>query len=140
MKRIHKAVWAILAACFALGVAAATIFTIRIQHVLHDAERKVSSQNTIEFATKIYTPEPRLAFDLLSAPAEFRQAEEFEGDLYLAGPQGLMEYGPDAKRIRQFSVGKELPASAVVGLAQVMFPNAQKKEELIVATADEGLL
>lgn len=139
MRRIHKAVWAILAACFTLGGAAAAIFTLRIQHVLRDAEQKVSSQNTIEFAAKIYTPEPRLPFDLLSAPAEFREAEEYQGDLYLAGPQGLMEYGPDAKPVRQFGAGQVLPSSAVVGLARVTFPNAQK-EDLIVATADDGLL
>lgn len=124
--------------CFALG-ATATIFTVRIQHVLHDAEQEVTSNSRIEFAAKIYAPEPRLAFDLLSSPAEFRQAEEFQGDLYLAGPQGLMEYSPNAKLIRQFGVGQELPSSAVVGLARVTFANAQK-EELIVATAEDGLL
>lgn len=114
------------------------VIALKFEHVVAVSRSEVRSQNTIQLATKRYVPERLFAFDVLSAPAEFKQAELFHGNLYLAGPQGLIEYGPSAKPIRQFAVGQDLPSSPLVGLARVV-PADSETDELIVATADKGL-
>lgn len=140
MKRIRKAAWLVLAASGLLGfVAAAGILALKIDHVLAVSRRAVRSRNTIQFTIKRYAPQTAFQFAALSAPAEFKQAEQFQGNLYLAGPQGLIEYSSAAKLIQQFAVGKDLPSSPLVGLARVVLASSER-EELIVATAEKGLL
>lgn len=139
MTKICRTVWLVLAACFFSGFVAAGIIALEFEHVVVVSRSEGRSQNTIQLATKRYVPERFFAFDVLSAPAEFKQAELFQGDLYIAGPQGLIEYGPSAKPIRQFAAGQDLPSSPLVGLARVVLADSET-EELIVATADKGLL
>jgi ligand-binding sensor domain-containing protein len=139
MTKTRKAVWLVLAACSLSGFVAAGIIALKLEHVVDVSRSEVRSLNTIQLAIKRYAPEGSFAFDVLSAPAEFKQAELFQGNLYIAGPQGLIEYGPAAKPIRQFAVGQDLPSSALVGLARVVLADSQT-DELIVATANKGLL
>lgn len=139
MKSIPKAVWLFLAAGCLLALLAAGISVFEIEHLVAVSRSEVRSESTIPFAAKLYVPQGSLAFDVLSAPAQFKQAEPFQGNLYIAGPQGIIEYGLPAKPIRQFAVGRDLPSSPLVGLARVV-PGGSEIEQLIVATADQGLL
>jgi hypothetical protein len=134
----QRAIWSLVAASFAVAGLVAGIFALRMQHVVKISKAEVSSRNRIEFVEEPYAA-GTLAFDVLSAPAEFKQAQLFQGNLYIAGPEGLIEYGSSAEPIRQFPVGQDLPSSPLVGLAQVLVEGSEKTE-LIVATADKGLL
>jgi ligand-binding sensor domain-containing protein len=139
MKRMPKAVWPVLEACASLALLAAGLFAVRMQHVLRVSRQQVLSSGAIQFETRLYVPQPALAFDHLSAPAEFTHAEQFQGELYIAGPQGLLDYGAGGKLRRQFAVGQDLPSSPLVGLTRIVLAGSDH-EDLIVATASEGLL
>lgn len=139
MTRIKKAVWPALSACVGLALLAAALFALKMQHVLRISRQEVLSSSAIPFETRPYLPQQALVFDQLSAPAEFSRAEQFQGDLYVAGPQGLLDYGPGGKLKRQFSAGQDLPSSPLVDLSRVILAGSDH-EDLIAATASEGLL
>ena len=77
-------------------------------------------------------------FDWFSAPAVFSGAAEFQGRLYLCGPEGLYAY-EGGRLVKQFRTGRELPPSPLVRLAVAALADAGQPE-LVIATADEGLL
>jgi ligand-binding sensor domain-containing protein len=65
--------------------------------------------------------------------------------MFVAGPTGLTEYDERGQRLRNFRVGKELPASLLIGLAATNSPTLSLREkgrapELVIATADAGVL
>jgi len=78
-------------------------------------------------------------FESVSSPAVFLQAARFQDHLYVAGPAGLLQYSPERSLLRHYSVGIELPSSPLVALAPAVLADSQEPE-LIVATANEGLL
>jgi ligand-binding sensor domain-containing protein len=139
MTRIEKAFWPMLATGLALALLTVGLFALRIRQILGASRQEVLSRSTIAFETRPYAPQPAAVFDLLSVPVEFNQAEQFQGDLYVAGPQGLLDYGLDGKLRRQFAVGQELPSSPLVALARVVLAGSDH-EELILASASDGLL
>jgi hypothetical protein len=139
MKRAEKAVWGVVAGGSALGLLAAGLFALRISHVLRISRQEVLSQNEIAFVTRPYAPAPAPPFERLSAPEMFGQAELFQGNLYIAGPEGLMEFDSSGKLAHEFAVGQDLPSSPLVGLTRTVLADSQE-EELILATAEEGLL
>ena len=77
-------------------------------------------------------------FDWFSTPAVFSGAAEFQGRLYLCGPEGLYAY-EGGRLVKQFRTGRELPPSPLVRLAVAALADAGQPE-LVIATADEGLL
>ncbi len=79
------------------------------------------------------------AFEWLSAPAVFSDAAVFEGRLYLAGPSGLFEYGPQGDPQNHYRVGRELPAAPPAAIAAGLSTRTAGRS-LYVATAGEGLL
>ena len=139
MKRAKKAVWVTVAAGSTVALLAAGLFALKISHVLRVSQQEVRSQDEFAFVTRPYVPAVAPPFEGLSTPAEFGQAELFEGHLYIAGPEGLVEYAPGGKLVRKFAVGQDLPPSPLVGLTRMVLADSQE-EEWIVATADEGLL
>jgi len=139
MKRVKRAVWVSVAAGATAGALAAGLFGLKISRVLQVSQQEVRSQNQIEFAVKAYAPPAEQPFEALSTPADFGEAERFQDHLYIAGPEGLLEYQPDGKLLREFAVGRDLPPSPLVGMTRAVLADGQE-EELIVATADDGLL
>ena len=139
MTRIKKAASGILAAGCALALLAAGLFALRMHHLLRVSQQQVRSRSEIAFQTRAYATHGALVFDQFSAPAEFTRAEEFQGDLYIAGPQGLLDYAADGKLKRQFLAGRDLPSSNLISLARVVLAGSDR-EDLIIATANDGLL
>lgn len=138
MKRAKTAVWGLAAAGAALGLLAAGLFAVKIRGVLQDSRQAVQSQDEIEFDVKAYSPAAS-PFELVSAAAEFVRAAKFEDHLFVAGPSGLLEYDGNGKAVGRFAVGRELPPSPLVALTTAVLADSQE-EELIAATADEGLV
>ena len=139
MKRVKKAVWATVAAGSMMALLGAGLFALRISHALQASRQEVRSLNEIEFLVRPYAPAVASSFERLSTPAEFGRAEMFQGNLYISGPEGLEEYSPGGKLVREFAAGQDLPSSPLVGLTQGVLADSREKE-LIVATAEEGLL
>ncbi len=77
--------------------------------------------------------------DSIGAPSVFRDAAIFHGHLFVAGPQGLVEYDANGALVRRFRAGFELPAAGIVSLTVGVLA-AQSEPELLMATAGEGLL
>jgi ligand-binding sensor domain-containing protein len=75
----------------------------------------------------------------VGGPSLFRDAAQFNGHLFVAGPQGLIEYGADGTVVRRFRTGLELPPSGIVSVSVGTTATAAQPE-LLIATAGEGLL
>lgn len=77
-------------------------------------------------------------FEPISAPAVFRDAAVFDGNLYLCGPAGLIEYDAAGMVRARYVAGADLPAAPVavaIGIAA-----DAGEPELFIATAGEGLV
>jgi ligand-binding sensor domain-containing protein len=127
-----------------IGVAAITLAGLglvrwRAQKALTGSEREVASEQNLRFAVRQLPATVESKFEWISAPAVFSQAAEFQGHLFLCGPAGLYEYGPDGKLEQQFHAGKELPSSPVTRIATAVLADASEPE-LVIATKGEGVL
>ena len=77
--------------------------------------------------------------ETIGAHGVFRDAAVFRGRLFVAGPQGLVEYDANGAAVRRLRTGLELPPSGLVGLTVGVLA-AGAEPELLIATASEGLL
>ena len=85
-------------------------------------------------------PEPQeQGFESISTPAVFFQAAHFLGDLYIAGPAGLSQYGVTGTLLKHYAVGRDLPSSPLVAMAPAVLADS-REPELVIATAQAGLL
>jgi len=139
MSRAKRAVRAAGIAGGIIGLLAAALFALNVGRALRVSRQEVRSQSEIEFTIRPYVPAAAPPFDVLSAPAEFTRAARFHDHLFIAGPGGLLEYGPEGTLIRSFAVGRELPSSPLVGLTRAVLADSQE-EELLVSTAEAGLV
>jgi ligand-binding sensor domain-containing protein len=139
MAGIKKTAGPVLVTGVALALVAAGLFRLKMGHMLRISQQEVRSRSAIAFEMKPYAPQAALVFDHISAPAQFTRAEEFQGDLYIAGPEGLLDYGTDGKPKREFAVGQDLPPSPLVSLAPIVLAGSDR-EDLVLATANDGLL
>jgi ligand-binding sensor domain-containing protein len=111
----------------------------RASRVLHSAADEVQAEHQIHFAVR---PLPQVLdsdFEIISSPATYVQAARFEEHLYLAGPTGLAEYDPSGTLLRLYAVGRELPASPVVGLVTTTLTGSSQLE-LVIETSRDGLI
>ena len=139
MNRFKKPIWAGLGVCAAAGLVAVGLFALKLHGVLEAAREEARTAGRIDFTAGPYAPERALPVELVSAPAEFTRAARFRDNLYIAGPAGLLEYDSAGALVREFSVGRELPASPLVDVTRAVLTDSHE-EELIVATADAGIL
>lgn len=139
MSKLSKARWGIVGGGLFLIVFAAALFAWRVSTALRASRQEVAARNSIEFVAKTYLPPVNNRFAPVSAPTEFVQAAKFQGHVYIAGPEGLLEYAPDGTLVKEFSVGRDLPSSPLVGLT-VAIPADAREPELILASAKDGLL
>src|SRR5258708_2386112 len=100
---------------------------------------EVQKEREVRFDIRPFAPPVGTSFELVSAPAVFRQAALFQDHLYIGGPGGLLEYDLNGVSSRQFIPGRDLPPSPIVALAPALLADSQE-QELVVATAQEGLL
>jgi ligand-binding sensor domain-containing protein len=77
--------------------------------------------------------------DTISSPAVFNDAIEFQGNLYLAGPEGLYVFSPDAREIAKYRTGMELPPHPLTRLATGFLADSSQSE-LFIATRGGGIL
>ena len=139
MQRKYKVVLRAAAAAVLFGVTVAGLAWWRASRAIRSATEDVRNQSEFAFKAQPFAPATNIGFEVISSPSVFTQAARFENNLYIAGPAGLMEYNPDGKLIRTFAAGRELPSSPLVAVTTGVLSDS-KQPELIVATADAGLL
>ncbi len=111
----------------------------RAKRALRLSTEEVQAEQEVRFDIRPFAPPVGTSFELVSAPAVFRQAALFQNHLYIGGPGGLLEYDLNGVSSRQFIPGRDLPPSPIVALAPALLADSQE-QELVVATAQEGLL
>ncbi len=124
----------------------------RANRALQTSKQAVEAEQNLPFLDRVYVPAVDSGFEWVSAPAVFNQAAEFQGHLFVGGPAGLTEYDDRGHQVRDFRVGRELPASPIIRVVTANYPTlsptASNKDgaqrlaqpELVIATADAGLL
>ena len=122
----------------------ATVY-FRANRALRSSRESVDAQQNLRFVDRPYVAQADSGFEWVSATAVFTQAAEFQGHLFVAGPTGLTEYDARGQELRDFRVGKELPASPLVRLIATNSPTLSMSDkgrapELVIATADAGVL
>jgi ligand-binding sensor domain-containing protein len=140
MKRISIiSVRAVVCVCLAGALLFAAAVVWRAKRAIKTATEEVRAGNEFEFTARPVALIDNRGFESVSPPQVFIQAARFQDHLYLAGPAGLMEYDPSGVLIHRYSSGSELPGSPLVALAPALLSDS-KEPELIIATADAGLL
>ena len=121
------------------GLATGGIVLRHASRVLDRSAQEVASESEIAFTHTRLDRAAVSPFEMMSAPAVFTHAREFQGKLYLCGPAGLLVYGADGNLETRYDVGRDLPPAPLVALAPGMAAGASEPE-LFIATAGEGLL
>lgn len=140
MKKPGKRTYLLVAVsvCLAVAITAVSVGW-RVGRAVQVAEQSIASEQSLQYESRTYIPVVDSGFETVSSPAVFTQAVEFQGHLFVVGPAGLFEFDERGRPIREFHVGQELPSSPLVRLA-VSSISDSREPELIVATADAGLL
>jgi len=128
--------WLIAVAIGSLAVFAFGIALFRAARGLQKAEN-AAAESDIPFHA-VHVSRHATPFEAISAPAVFRDAALFDGNLYLCGPAGLIEYDAAGMVHARYTAGADLPA-APVAVATGIAADAGEPE-LFIATAGEGLL
>ena len=128
--------WIVASAAVAIAALGVGLALFRAARGLHKAESEIAGGDIPFRAVRLdrhATP-----FEPISAPAVFRDAALFEGNLYLCGPAGLIEYDAAGTARARYTAGADLPA-APVAVATGIAADAGEPE-LFIATAGEGLV
>jgi ligand-binding sensor domain-containing protein len=128
-----------LLAGLAVAIALGMLVIWGTRRAMHSAAEDVRAEHEFRLSVRSFVPPLNPGFEAVSAPAVFLQAARFQNHLYLAGPAGLQEYTPEGALLHQYSVGSELPGSPLIALATAVLADT-REPELIIATANEGLL
>ena len=124
----------------------------RASRALLRSKQAVEAEQSLRFTERVYVPPVDSGFEWVSAPAVFSQAAEFQGHLFVGGPAGLTEYDDRGHQLRDFRVGRELPASPVVRVVATNSPTLSPASgekgraqnpgppEVLIATAEAGVL
>ena len=140
MRRTQKFLMRAVAAGAGLLIALIVCFVSwRATRALRVSTAEVHSEQEIRFDTHPFAAPVGTSFELVSAPAVFLQAARFQDHLYIGGPGGLLEFDLSGNPARQFTVGRDMPASPLVALAPALLADSQEPE-LVLATAQDGLL
>lgn len=125
---------AVAAAC--VGIFAGSAWW-RASQALREASEAVAAEGTYRSEEVRLERAAPAGFEILSAPAAYRDAAEYNGRLYVAGATGLTVFGEDGAVERQYLAGRELPPAPLARLAVAAVSGAP---ELWIATEGEGLL
>ncbi len=132
-------VWALAGSVFAAILLAGPFVGWRANRALHLSKEQVRAEHEIRVEIRPYLAPANVNFEPVSSPQVFSQFARLNDRLYIAGPAGLAEYDLGGTLLREFLVGRDLPSSPLVAMAAGMLGDATEPE-LIVATADEGIL
>jgi ligand-binding sensor domain-containing protein len=127
------------AALLLLLMTAVAVGYWRVTRVLRGAEQTVEEETNLKFVVRPLVSVADTGFEWVSAPADIAQAAEYQGQLYVAGPSGLVEYDERGSVGRTFRVGRELPSSPLTRIARATLADSPRPE-LIIATAGAGIL
>ncbi|MDP9264222.1 MAG: hypothetical protein M3O85_07895 [Acidobacteriota bacterium] len=106
---------------------------------LRQAREQVAAQADVPFASLSLDRPLPVGVEWISAPAVFTGAAQFQGNLYLYGPTGVVAYAQDGSLLARYRAGLELPPSPVVAAAVGSLADAAQPE-LFLATSGEGLV
>ena len=126
-------------AIVAILVAAAAVVGWRATRAVRLSTEEVRSEGQIRFSARPFRPPTEVDFEQLSAPAVFLAAAQFQDQLYVAGPSGLLVYDLRGAPVKEFAVGRDLPSSPIVAMAPAVLADSGEPE-LVIATAKDGLL
>jgi ligand-binding sensor domain-containing protein len=129
----------VIAACLVCSVLFAMVVMWRSSQALRSAAEDVRAEQQFRFVVRPLPQPLNLGFEFVSSPEIFFQAARFQDHLYIAGPAGLREYDAGGALLRQYTVGNELSGSPLIALAPAVLADS-REQELIVATASDGLL
>ncbi len=137
MNRRNAGVLAILGGSLLLATGVFAVW--RAERALDVA--RVEQQQSADLGVDVLTvaPQPNPGFEAISAPAVFRDMVEYEGRLYLSGPQGLSVYDLSGQLQKVYRVGMELP-TAPLGSMTVGVLTGAKHAEVLIATEGAGVL
>lgn len=137
LNRRNTVVLAILGGFLLLG--AATFAIWRAERALSAARMEQQQSTDLGVDVSAVSPQPNPGFEAISAPAVFRDIVEYEGRLYLSGPQGLSVYDLGGQLQKVYRAGMELP-SAPLGRMIVGRLTGAKRTEILIATEGAGVL
>ncbi len=130
----------------ALALAALAVFFLsvavagwRVSRALRHASEEIRSEREISVVVRLLPASAGQEFEVVSSPAVFVQAAQFQGHLYLTGPAGLLEYDSGGSLLKRYAVGRELPSSSLVAMAPAVLADSHEPE-LVIATAQQGIL
>jgi len=126
-----------LAAVGLLAILWAGWAVFRASRAVRESARRVAAEEEIAFASARLDRRAPAGLETISAPAVFRDAAVYRGNLYVCGPAGLVEYDAEGGVRARYRVGLELPGPLVSIAAGVA---GASEPELFIATAGEGLL
>jgi len=132
-------VWALAGGVFAAILLVGLFVGWRASRALRLSKEEVRTEHDIRVEVRPYLAPANVNFEAVSSPQVFSQFARLNDRLYIAGPAGLAEYDLGGALLREFLVGRDLPSSPLVVMASGMLGDATELE-LIVATADEGIL
>src|SRR5271157_3767481 len=131
--------WAIAAGGLTLLVLAVLFTWWRASRALRLSTEEVRSETNLSFLSRPWTAPAEAGFEVVSVPAVFTQAAQFQDRLYVAGPAGLLEYDSSGAVDKEYAVGRELPSSTLAAVAPAVLADAHERE-LVVATSRDGVL
>jgi ligand-binding sensor domain-containing protein len=140
MPRISKKQLGAAIVTLALGAMGFVGFSFwRAAGTLRQVSVKLAQENQLPFEVSPLSTRVSSEFEWVSSPAVFVQATPFHSHVFIAGPEGLLEYDARGNLLNEYAVGRELPSSPLVAMASGTLADSNEKE-LILATADQGLL
>jgi ligand-binding sensor domain-containing protein len=132
--------WARIGGCVAAVTALAGGMVVwQASRALRLSKQELLAEQQIKFAVRSVDPPQHVAFETVRSPEVFEQLAYFQSRLYVAGPAGLAEYDLGGGLLREFPAGEYLPGLPLVGMFVGRLAGATKPE-LILATADQGIL
>ena len=124
----------------ALGATGFVCFSFwRAARTLQQEGAKVTRENQVQLNVSPLSTAVSSEFEWIISPAVFGQATTFHDHLFIAGPEGLLEYDSRCNPLHEYAVGRELPSSPLVAMAHGTLADCDG-QQLILATAAEGLL
>jgi ligand-binding sensor domain-containing protein len=121
------------------GVAFVASAFWQASETLHRARLQATAESEIPLSVIHLDQQLPGGIDTISSPAVFNDAIMFQGNLYLAGPEGLYVFGPDAREIATYRTGLELPPHPLTRLATGFLADSSQLE-LFIATRGGGLM
>ncbi|MBI2683681.1 MAG: hypothetical protein HYX26_10810, partial [Acidobacteriales bacterium] len=139
MKRFQKIAWQAALTAVLLAIIVFSYVRWRSIQALDRSAEEIRSASVFRVSRRPLLPAAQPGFEWISSPSDFADAAGFKGHLFLAGLSGVTEYDARGGLLKEYRVGRELPASPVVQLAVGKLADG-RGPELLIATAREGIV